>query len=235
MAKRGFSDYDKGATSIGTFVWPKLDKPDLRFEPEYGTFSVDLDLRGKPAEDFIARIEAAYEQEYAAECKTHDLGSKAGEDPKQYVGRPYGEATEGKEKEVIPGATRFKFKTTAGGKYSPKHPKKPGEVWRKKSVPVLGAAGDILVTEEVWGGTQGRVSFVLVPWFMPVHGFGVRLELKGVKVLELVSKGQVTAKGLGFEDEEGYEPPVDDIGHADKETDSDGDSEVGEGTGGVEF
>ena len=56
--RRGWKDFYKGATPAGIFVWPKLQVHDLRFEKEFGTFRVDLDLRVRPAVDFRTLIEA---------------------------------------------------------------------------------------------------------------------------------------------------------------------------------
>ena len=223
MGKRGFKDYIKGATPAGTFVWPKLQEADKRFEPKYGVFTVDLDLSGPPAADFQKLIDEQYDIEFDFEC------AEKGEQLKKYDGRPYGPATDGKEKEIIPGVTRFRFKCKAGGE------RKDGSEWTKDKVMILGAAGDIEVTEPVWGGTLGRVSYQIVPWWTAALGFGVKLELRGVKVIELVSKGTMSAKDLGFEDEEGYAPPVDATTQPTPAGMEDGDV-VGEATGaGTEF
>lgn len=205
--QRSFKDFVSGASPIGIFVWPKLRKPDLRFEPEFGVYSVDLDLSGLEADQFVALIDKAFKDEYPFMCKRESKDKL-----KLYDGKPYKQATEGKEKTPLPGIVRFKFSRKAGGRYSPKHPSTPNEVWifseDGTGIPVYGAAGETQVHAEVWGGSKGRVSYTIVPWYSAALGYGVRLQLEAVKVLDLVSKGVRAAADYGFEDEEGYiEPP----------------------------
>ena len=201
MGRRTYKDFTKGATSIGTFVWPHLNEPNKRFKKEFGEWSVDLDLQGQVAAALQKLIEEAYEVEYAFECE-----AKGKELPK-FDGRPFKQATDGKEKEPIPGVTRFTFKRGAGGVYGDRHPKS-GQHW-EASVPVLGASGNVQVTEPIGSGTRGRVSFRVKPWVSPMGDFfGVTLSLEAVKVIELVTFGGSSASDFGFEDEEGYVPPA---------------------------
>jgi hypothetical protein len=200
MARRGFKDYKKGATPAGTFVYPKINEPDHRFAHEFGEFSVHLDLSGQAAEDLKKVIDEQLEFEYAHEC------AEKGEELLRSQYLPYGQATEGKEKTPIEGVTRFKFKRKAGGRYGPKHAK-AGETW-KGSFPIFAASGTSLVEETVWGGTIGRVSYLIVPWFTPSLGFGVRLQIEAVKIIKLVTQGERAPEEYGFEDEAGYAVPA---------------------------
>lgn len=195
--RRGFKDFYKGVTPVAKFVFPHLLTPDTRFDA-HGQYNVSIDMTGQAAEDFKKLIDEHFDIEYAHECEVH------GKELPKYHQRPYAPATEGKEKVEIPGVTRFKFARKAGGVYGPKH-KKAGEAWTA-SIPIFGASGTDPVTEEPWGGTLGRISFIIVPWYTPSLGFGVRLQIEAVKIIELVSQGNVAPSAFGFEDEEGYVP-----------------------------
>jgi hypothetical protein len=198
MARRKFSEFTKGATPAGTFVFPCLSTPNTKFNPE-GEYMVSLDLEGQAAEDFKKIIDEAFELEYAHEC-----GEK-GKELMKYNGHPYGPATD-RDKQEIPGVTRFKFKRKAGGVYSDRHPK-AGQRWTQ-TIPIWGAKSTTPVTAPVWGGTVGRISYTIVPWFTNALGFGIRLQIEAVKIISLVTAGEKAPEAYGFEDEDGYEPPV---------------------------
>jgi hypothetical protein len=211
MARRGFKDYQKGTTAPGVLVFPKISAPDFRFEAEFGEFNCLLDLEGAPAADLVKLIDSTFETEYGFECEEKGKVS-VDEDGntvyglKKYDGRPYGPATD-KDKEVIPGVTRFRFKRKAGGRMGPKS-KSPGKIWGCE-IPIFGASGDIPVTEEVWGGSKAIVAFQLQPWWTASLGFGIKLSIEAVQILELVSSnGARTATAFGFESTEGYQPTV---------------------------
>jgi hypothetical protein len=221
MARRRFKDFVKGATPAGKFVFPNLRAPNKRFEKEFGEYTVNLDLAGEAAESLKKQIDEALAAEYKHEC------AEKGEELPKYHGRPYRQATEGKEKTPIEGVTRFAFKRKAGGRYGPNHPK-AGEIWTT-TVPIFGARGSTKVIDDVWGGTTGRISYVIVPWFTNSLGFGVRLQLEAVQVIDLVTQGERAPDEYGFDEEDGYVPPT---SEAKTETD---DASLDEGEGGVEF
>lgn len=227
MARRTFRDYKKGASPAGTMVYPKINEPDHRFAHEFGEFSVHLDLSGQDAEDLKKLIDEQFEFEYAHEC-----GEK-GEELLKYDGMPYAQATEGKEKTPIEGVTRFKFKRKAGGRYGPKHPK-AGDTWRG-SFPIFAASGTEVVKEPVWGGTIGRVSYLIVPWYSPSLGFGVRLQIEAVKVIKLVTQGERAPGEYGFADEDGYSVPADATVEASDDTPAQADDAVADSEEGVNF
>lgn len=225
--KRTFKDYTQGASPAGTFVFPKLSEPDFKFQKEFGEYSVSLDLTGEDAESFKKIIDAAVDTEYPFECEKEDKELDRGN-------LPYEQATD-KDKEDIPGVTRFKFKRKAGGRYGKGHDK-AGETWSAK-IRLLDAAATRVVEEPIWGGTVGRVSFVLVPWVFQ-DSTGVRLQLDGAQILDLITKGERSAESLGFSAEDGYSAPDDatgqDVPDGD-DADTGADDELGEEAGGVEF
>jgi len=88
----------------------------------------------------------------------------------------------------------------------------------------------------VWGGTVGKVSYVIVPWYVPSLGFGVRLQIEAVQVINLVTRGERSAEAYGFSAEEGYVAPPDADGQSESSGTEAGDESVGEeASGGVEF
>ena len=228
MAERKkFKDLVHGITPAGLFVFPKVNVPDKKFESKFGAFSTGLNLAGQAAEDFKKQIEETYELEYSAEC------SAQGKQLKRYDGRPYKQATD-RDKAEIPGVTTFSFKRVAGGEYGEKHAR-AGETWGT-TVPIFAARGTDKVTAPVYGGTLGRVSYTIVPWFTAALGFGVRLNLEAVKILDLVTAGERSAAQYGFADEDGYVPEG--AGAQQHGGDSDGEAGLGEAQGsstGVEF
>jgi hypothetical protein len=196
MARRTYRDFYKGSTPVATFVFPHLSAPSFKFA-EFGEYQVSIDLTGKDATDLKKLIDSQFDLEYSAEC------AEKGVQLAKYSGHPYKPATD-RDKNELPGVTRFSFKKKAGGRYGPNH-FKAGQVWTS-GIPIFAASGPEKVTEPIWGGTRGRVSFMIVPWFTNALGFGVRLQLEAVKVLELVSEGERAPAEYGFEDEEGYVP-----------------------------
>jgi hypothetical protein len=220
--RRGWKDFTKLVTPAGTFQFPKLTEPDTKFN-EYGEYSVGVVLTGTTAENLVELIDEAYDIEYKAECESH------GKTLKKYENKPYAPTTD-RDKNVVEGSVTFRCKRKAGGMYGKGH-KKAGQEW-SASFPIFSAAGTEKVTEPVWGGSVGRVSCTLVPWYTPSLGFGLRLQIEAVKILELVSDGDKQPSQFGFDDEDGYQaaPPV-----ATAEETPNNDEPVGEAEGGCDF
>jgi hypothetical protein len=198
MARRKFKDFTKSVTPAGRFSFPKLQVPDTKFNPD-GEYSVGVELTGVEAETLKELIDEAYEKEYVHECGEH------GKTLKKYENLPYTQTLD-RDKQPVEGSTTFKLKRKAGGTFGKTHPK-AGQSW-SASFPVFSAAGTEKVTEPIWGGSTGRVSFIIVPWYTPALGFGVRLQIEAVKILSLVTQGDKDPGSFGFEDEDGYTPPA---------------------------
>jgi hypothetical protein len=84
---------------------------------------------------------------------------------------------------------------------------KEGQKWTAKPH-IFDAKGTRLVNPpSIWGGTTGRLSFEMRPYFIPGTGAaGLSLRLIGAQIIDLVSGGARSAKDLGFgEVEGGYE------------------------------
>jgi hypothetical protein len=197
MARRKFKDFTKGVTPVGRFAFPKLQVPDTKYNPD-GELSVGVELSGVDAENLKEIIQEAFDIEYAHECTEH------GKTLKKYENMPY-KPTLDRDKEPVEGSTTFRLKRKASGTYGKNH-SKAGTRW-EASFPIFSASGTSKVTEPIWGGSTGRISFIIVPWYTPALGFGVRLQIEAVKILTLVTQGDKDPGQFGFEDESGYEAP----------------------------
>ena len=77
-------------------------------------------------------------------------------------------------------------------------------------------------------GSQVRIAYDLVPFYMSDKNYGVSLRLTGIQIIKLVEFNAQTAENLGFEKTEGYvadDETVDDTLFAkdDEENDDEGD------------
>jgi len=211
-------DWPKITTPIGKAIWPKLNVPDFgnaNFPKPAGEYSVTLRLSNRDAAPVIARIEEFYVAAYAAQCKAEKRKLK------EYNGRPFADAEDrkkGGERVPVPGFTDFSIKRKATrkvfGKMVPQH------------VQLLDASGSPM-NDPIFGGSQLRVACVATPWFMPANGFGVRLELIGAKVIELVSIG-----GVAISDFDGFTEAEE--GFTSEATTTDGETQAGDADGGAE-
>jgi hypothetical protein len=192
--RRKFSEFTKLVSPAGRFAFPKLQTADTKFSPD-GEFSVGIELEGVTAEEFKEKIQEAYDKEYALECTSH------GKTLKKYENMPWSQTLD-RDKQPVAGSTTFKCKRKASGTYGKSHPKS-GQRWTA-GFPIFSAAGTEKVTEEIWGGTIGRCSLILVPWYTAALGFGIRLQLEAVKILTMVTHGDKAPSQFGFEDEDGY-------------------------------
>ena len=59
----------------------------------------------------------------------------------------------------------------------------------------------------IWGGTEAKVAYQIIPYFVGSIGAGVSLRLKAVQILSLVT-GEGNASSFGFKEEQGFEAPV---------------------------
>ncbi len=128
------------------------------------------------------------------------------------------------ETEEPTGEIEFKFAMKYSGQF--KKGPKTGQFWTRypdlfdaKGQPIKGTVqrderGNVLKDKagkpirkfpSVWGGTIGRISFEASPYFIPGTGAaGLKLNLNGVQVIDLVSEGSRNASSHGFGAEDGY-------------------------------
>ncbi len=183
--------YAQHTTSKGTFKFCHLNKPNDKFKAE-GEYSVDFLQTPEEAKALTALIDA--EMGLAAVQAKKD-------NPKvkniKVADKPYKMDTDQDGNET--GLIKFKFKAKASGM---KKDKKP---WTFRPAVFDAKGGVIPNTVQIWGGTIGRVSFELMPFYTAQVGAGVSLRLKAVKILDLKTGQGRDAKAYGFGDEEdGY-------------------------------
>lgn len=191
-------------TPRGIFLFPHLVEPDYGTEeypkPE-GEYNVTLKLTAREAQPLIDKLEALHQEAVAlGEEKFNELKpqqkKKLGE---LSVNELYTEEYD-KETEEPTGNLLFKFKTKASGTN-----KKTGKGWERK-LPVFDAKGKPFTPESIWGGTEGKISFTAMPYFVPALGMaGVTFYLNAVQVLELRSGAGASADAFGFGEEDGFE------------------------------
>lgn len=177
-------------TPAGIAVWPHLNKPDTKFNPD-GDYRTGLRLTAEDAAPVLAKIQAIMDEGYATACKEKknpklkkaDLPIKEEMDDD---GNPTGNVV-----------LNFKLKSKIKAKDGTIIEKKPG---------IFDAKGKVIAIDKtpIWGGSRIKVAFEAFAFYVPALGAGVSLRLKGVQVLELVSGGQ-TAEAMGFGKEDGYE------------------------------
>jgi hypothetical protein len=185
----------KITTPIGTAVWPKLNEPDRRFEPE-GVYEVKLRLPEDEAEALISKIMDTYTEDYRQAC------SLAGKKALKKANFPWGPATEKnmdtEEREEIPGMVDFKFKMKA------KVTTRSGKSWEQRPVIYDSKLNPITDSDQhVGGGSKIRVSAEVYTWHAASMGFGVSLRPKAVQVIELKTY-EGGGGDHGFEETEGY-------------------------------
>jgi hypothetical protein len=189
-------------TPRGVFIYPHLTNVDYGTEeypkPE-GEYNVIIKLTAREAQPLIDKLTPLHREAVAqGEEKFKDLKPPQKKKLGQLtVNEPYTEEYD-RETEEPTGNLLFKFKTKASGT-------KDGKAWSRK-LPLFDAAGTPLDGVEVWGGSEGKVSFSAVPYFVPATGTaGVSFYLNAVQVLELRQGGGSSAESFGFEEEEGFE------------------------------
>ncbi len=210
----------------GTFKYPKLTTPDTKFKDE-GEYSVTLILkRADPAAKKLMKMADDGAAESLAYAKKEK--SKNDKERKKWQTKylPYAlvEDDDGNETDEV----EFKFTMKASG-----ISKKTNKPWKRQPV-LFDASGQRITGDiQVWGGTQGKISFEVVPYAQSakVTGASVKFALEAAQIIELVSGGTMTAEEAGFEAEEGYEfsgadAPADDASDDPGPSDDDGNSEA---------
>lgn len=204
MAKKNFEQV-KGADNFplkGTFVYPKVNKPDTKFKNE-GQYQVRLRVPAEQAQPVMDRIDALAQEALAETKATLIEQGKKVQAAKLSLAKdkPYRPALDDDGNET--GEIEFNFKMTASGV------DKDGRSWTR-APKFFSASGKELKGEDipqVWGGTVGRVSGTFNP-FCTAIGAGVSLRLGAIQIIELVTGGGGgDAASMGFGAEDGYEPP----------------------------
>lgn len=183
-------------TPKGTAIWPRLNEPDRKFQPE-GVYSVRLRLDEDDAAPFQTKLSKLVEELYKEECL------KQGKKSLKRAPMPWGPATDydkDTESKVEVDGVEFKFSmkaevtTRAGKKWS----QRPA-LFDAKLNPLPEDA------DNIGGGSIIRVSAEVYPWYTASLGFGISLRPRAVQVIELKAGGSsMDPTALGFEAEDGY-------------------------------
>lgn len=202
MTKKTFAP--SFVTPKGTYRYPSLTKPDYgneQFPKPAGEYKVQLILTEAEAQPLIEKLQPLYDaaisegKEKFKELKVEQRKKLGALKENDLYATEYDQETEDPTGNVI-----FKFAMIASGIN-----KKDGSKWERKPA-VFDAKGKPIKDVSIWGGTQGKVAFEAVPYFIPGTGAaGLKLRLKAAQIIELVSGGGAGSGAYGFGEEEGYE------------------------------
>lgn len=189
----------------GVFRYPALSKPDYgneEFPKPDGEFKVQLILDAATAQPLLDKIQPLYDAAIAeGEEKFKGLKVEQRKKLKELKVNDLYAPEYDRETEEETGNLIFKFAMVASGK------NQKGEEWSRKPA-LFDAKGKPLpkTAPAIWGGSEGKVSFEAVPYFISGTGAaGLKLRLQAAQVIELVSGGQRDAGAYGFGAEDGYE------------------------------
>lgn len=214
MAKDTKNKFPQFTTPRGIFVYPKLSEPDYGnkdYPKPDGEYSLKLRMTKTDADAFVARknkdgesLQSLYDEamrdaeQAFAELKV-ETRKKLGEvKPNDLFTVLYDQETE-----EPTGDVEFKFKMKASGEY--KKGPRTGQKWARKPDLFDASGRKIGGGVNIWGGSEGKVSFVASSYFIPgTAAAGLRLMLGGVQVIELVSNGSRAADSYGFGQEDGF-------------------------------
>lgn len=179
------------ATSVrGVFSWPKLDKPDDKYNKYSCNLIVDADGLEAMSEILKAPFDAAVEAGREADAERKTAARKKNPfSVNDWFTPVYDEDTEEETGNFI-----IKFSATGSGT------KKDGTPWKRGPIPCFDGLGNpFKAPEKIWSGSEGKVSFTYRPYFIAGTGVaGLSLQLSAVQVLELNSGGGGTADSHGF-------------------------------------
>ena len=167
-------------TPIGQAVYPKLVKPDTKFNPD-GVFSCKLIVSEEDYNAFKAKLQPAIDAAYA------QYSTAQGKPKLKRATEPVRINEEGEHEINAKQTARVTTKT--------------GDVL-EFSIALYDAELNVIKGEpNIGSGTKLRMSVQPYFWYVPSQGFGYTLRLKGVQILELV---EFTSGGHGFSKESGF-------------------------------
>lgn len=184
---------DMHTTPKGIFNYPRLNKPDTKFG-DNGKYKVNLIIPSEEAAELMQLItdaDTAYYQEVTNKARQEK------KKPPVHKPLPFSFVTDLETGEET-GDVEFKFSMNASGIDA-----KTNKAWQRR--PMIYDAKKAVIDPEkvqIWGGSEGRVSFFVHPYTN--NGAGISLKLEAVQVTKLVSGGGRSAEAYGFDEEEGY-------------------------------
>ena len=185
---------------LGIAIYPYLHKPDIKFNPD-GDFKTTLRITKEDAKETIARIDEAI---IASANQVKKNGSKS----VKTANPPY------KTDENGDYLINFKLKAKVTNS-------KTGNSWTQRPA-LFDAKGQPIAKDTiVWGGSEMKVSYEVIPYHTTLVGAGVTLRLKAAQILKLVSGEGAAASSYGFSKEEGFEQTVDVLSTPEETSDED--------------
>ena len=204
----------------GVFVYPCLTRPDTKFNAG-GVYSVKLRLSADAAAPLVDMIDKAIDAQVEKVKASGEVKGRV-----KRADAPY--SVDGEAGEVT---VNFKMLATGKRQDGTAFTQKPGlkKAVRKDGKAVLVDLGDDV---RIGGGTEGKVAYVIAPFYTSLIGAGVTLRLKAVQVIKLVEPQQT----YGFDAEDGCEEEIEDGDSADAPSGSEGgDSGSEDGAGDGDF
>ena len=217
--KRNKIKIGKLVTPIGVARYPHLVIPDTKWKPE-GEYRCPLIYDADMADALRPKLQAFLDKGFE-ELKTEHYGStpnapKAKRLKKNDVPLKPLEDEEGNET----GQYVLTPKRTASGN------KKDGSAWKAK-IDIVDSKGKKMSKEglSIWGGSKLRCDCDVFAWFSPKDNeVGLKLEIVGVQIIELVAGGGERESSFGAV--EGGYVADEDSGRASGFSDSDSDDDV---------
>ena len=166
-------------TPKGKAVYPKLDKPDTKFN-EDGLWSCKIHVDEGAYNTFKLQVDEVVERAYQAECASH------GKELPRSSNTPVRVTDEG-DYEIY--AKQVAKKNTRNGLL-------------EFNVPLYDAKVQVLEERpKVASGSTVKMSVEIYPWYVSSQGFGYSLRLKAVQILDLIEYDSAVG---GFSAEDGF-------------------------------
>lgn len=203
----------KVLTPKGIAIYPWLNKPDTKFNPE-GEYRIRIKLTAEEAQPIMDKLEEAAAKavvDATAELNEKiatEKGEKLVKAKKALKELKIGDLPakpdyddEGNETGYV--VINFKLKAT-------RKDKEGNPV--KQSPKLFDAAGaELSKSADIWGGSEVKVAGVVNPFYMAAtNTVGVSLRLNAVQVLKLSSGNSGDADSFGFGKEDGYRTEMSD-------------------------
>ena len=174
---------------LGVAVYQYLLKPDVKFNKD-GEYKTTLRIKKDDAQETITRIDEAIS------ASVNQIKKGNGSKSVKTANPPY------KIDENGDYLINFKLKAKVTNS-------KTGNSWTQKPA-LFDASGQPIAKDTiVWGGSEMKVSYELVPYHTSLVGAGVSLRLKAAQILKLVSGEGAAASSFGFAKEDGFAQPAD--------------------------
>jgi hypothetical protein len=186
-------------TPRGVFIFPKLNKPDTKFNPA-GEYRVKTRIDPTAIPDELREKLETLRDEFAEETRAALAAKKQGAKVKSFKVLDIFRDETDKETGESTGFITISAKMKASGVS-----KKDGKPWTRKPS-LFDAAGKPLRTQKlIWGGSEGKVSVTAMPYYMAKENeVGIAYYLEAVQILKFVSGSDKDAASYGFGEEEGY-------------------------------